>query len=304
MKSNHRHSAGGWHGTLSHHFFQVVRRLRKTVKRHFWPLLTQFLVLGVICGCLVSIGIKPSTVSAQAATPLFFPVARRLTRKQLRKKQAANANIAASYSRYSSEMQNDDSIEAQQRTCRERAIKNMHKLLSRLEFFDAAISGTLLNRESFDRMLDAARDGEFSVLYLFSLSRFARSCHITMTLLLRLVFKYKVCVICVAEGIDTNEEGWQVKAQLHAIMDEQYVLKTREFVICGQKNNQMKDLSNGDYCFGYRSEAISGSEVGRRGKDPKPYKRIVVDSDEAGWVLKIFEWFVVNLKSISWMRRN
>ncbi len=201
-------------------------------------------------------------------------------------------------------MQSDSSIEAQQRKCRDSASKNGHKLLPALEFNDAAISGSLLSREGFDRMLQAAKTGEFSVLYLFSLSRFARSCNITMTLLLRLVYKYHVRVICVAEKIDSAEEGWKLKAQLHAIMDEQFLAKVRESVISGQENNQLKDLSNGDYCFGFRSEPIPGSEAGRRGKDPKPYRRVVIDPEEAGWVRKIFEWFVVDRKSISWIAKK
>jgi hypothetical protein len=43
---------------------------------------------------------------------------------------------------------------------------------------------------------------------------------------------------------------------------------------------------------------MPGSELGRKGKNPKPRKRIVIDPVTAQWVRQIFEWFVLHSWSL------
>ncbi|MHC4400607.1 MAG: recombinase family protein, partial [Planctomycetota bacterium] len=95
---------------------------------------------------------------------------------------------AASYSRFSSDMQRDESNSDQQRKCREKAATKGHDISSELEFTDEAVSGTKLHRDGLDAMLAAAEAGEFSVLYFHSLSRLSRESVITLPLLKQLVY--------------------------------------------------------------------------------------------------------------------
>lgn len=64
--------------------------------------------------------------------------------------------IAASYSRYSTKLQSEESIDDQQRKCRERAEVNGHQLRPEFEFADSETSGALRDREGLDALLEGA----------------------------------------------------------------------------------------------------------------------------------------------------
>lgn len=79
---------------------------------------------------------------------------------------------AAVYCRYSSDQQRATSLEDQQRNCLRRANTEGWTISSR--YADAAITGSDANRPEYQRMLAAALNGEFEVLLVDDLSRFAR----------------------------------------------------------------------------------------------------------------------------------
>ena len=111
--------------------------------------LTRFWLLVVVCGCLASLGNGFSTFSAHSATPnppLALPSAsggraggggRR--RGNSRDTTSSPAEVAASYARFSSDLQREESNADQQRTCRDAAEQNGHQILPELEFADAAL---------------------------------------------------------------------------------------------------------------------------------------------------------------------
>jgi site-specific DNA recombinase len=66
--------------------------------------------------------------------------------------------FAASYSRFSTDLQREESNTDQQRKCRERAEENGHQIPSALEFNDEAVSGTKLRRVGLDAMIAAAEE--------------------------------------------------------------------------------------------------------------------------------------------------
>lgn len=107
--------------------------------------------------------------------------------------------VAASYSRFSSELQSSESLAEQRHACREAAAKNGHRLPPELEFSDEAVSGTVLAREGFQAVLHAAREARIKALYVYNLSRLARESVIGMPALKDLVHN-GVRVISVAEG--------------------------------------------------------------------------------------------------------
>ena len=57
-------------------------------------------------------------------------------------------------------------------------------------------------------------------------------------------------------------------------------------------------------CVGYSSEPIPGSEVMRRGRQQKPRMRYVIDLETAGWIVRIFEWFAYEKRSMQWIARE
>ncbi len=134
-------------GRFSQHVTALVfaaELLRQTRFRHFRSFL-------VACGCLGLFGVLFSTLSAQrhaqpAATMLFSVPAgicgrRPRRRRRDREDDSRRRKIAASYARYSSDLQDAKSIDDQQRPCRECAERDENQLLKELEFSDEAVSG-------------------------------------------------------------------------------------------------------------------------------------------------------------------
>jgi site-specific DNA recombinase len=234
--------------------------------------------------------------ATSAVSPTMF--ARR------RRRRTAPAEASASYSRFSSELQDEASIDSQQEMCREAAVRNGQAISPAWEFADEAISGTKLDREGLNALKQAAEEGKYNTLYFFSLSRLARESIIGMPILKRLVHILKVRVISVTEGLDSSREGWETLAQILMLQHERYSKELSANTLRGQKANVKNGYSNGDYCFGFKSEPVAGSEQSRRGRHARPRMVIVVDPVTSVWVRRIFEWFVRERRSIRWITRE
>ena len=241
-----------------------------------------------------------------ADKPAMSPSPRRDTMVATRKRKGPRRTTAggASYSRYSSELQDEASLETQQQKCREQAATEGETIAAEYEFVDRAISGTKLAREGLNQLLAAAEAGKFSTLYLYSLSRLGRESVISMPILKRLVCVYRIRIISVTEGIDSNREGWEMSAQIVSIQHERYVKELSANVLRGQEANLTKGFSNGDYCFGYTSVPVAGSEQTRRGRYARPRRTYAIDPQQAEWVRQIFTWFVQERRSLSWITRE
>jgi len=262
-------------------------------------------LIAVVCGCLASSGIGFSTNSAQPAWLLtggLGSVPRAFPRR--RRTETPIENIGASYSRYSSDLQDESSIEQQQRKCRERATADGVSLGTELEFADKAVSGTKREREGLNALLDAARERNFNVLYFESLSRLARESVLTMPMLKELVYVHKVRIVSVSEGIDSSQNNWELLANFMAWMHEQFLKSLRSAVLRGQEQVVLNDWSVGDWCFGYGSEPIPGSEKARRGRNPRPRMRVIINAEHARWVKQIFDWFVVEKMTLDRIARE
>ncbi|MCA9020253.1 MAG: recombinase family protein, partial [Planctomycetaceae bacterium] len=218
--------------------------------------------------------------------------ARRRSRRRITLRKEENQEKAASYSRYSSQNQREESIQQQQEVCRQKAISIGHSISCDLEFIDRAVSGTKLNRDGLNQLMKSAENGEFNVLYLYSLSRLARESVITMPILKKLVHTYKIRCICVTEGIDTAVTGWELIASIYSIIHEQFIADLRAAVLRGQEGALLEGFSVGDWCFGYGSEPVPGTEQTRPGRNRKPRMIYVINEEHAEWVNQIFTWYV------------
>jgi site-specific DNA recombinase len=168
----------------------------------------------VVYGCLSTIGVSCSTVLAQSVSAVF-PALVVVSRKKSNADGSIPGDpnspngcdarrIAASYSRFSSDLQKDSSIEDQRRSCRVCADKEGFQLPEECEYADYAISGTKLQRDGLDRLLEDAKHKRFDLLIMFRLSRLARESVIGMPILKMLVFEYGVHIISVSESIDSD----------------------------------------------------------------------------------------------------
>jgi site-specific DNA recombinase len=273
----------------------------------------------VICCCLSTLGIGYSTVLAQsipAVSPAPVISGRRGMGASQPDSEDADAHgvgdhrpIAASYSRYSSDLQNDSSIEDQRRLSRQLAEDKGYHLPPEMEYADHAVSGTKLQREGLDRLLDDAKQGRFSLLIVHSLSRLARESIIGMPILKKLVCEYGIRFISVSESIDSESPSWVMMATMYLLQHENYVEELGKNVHRGQEGTVLDGFSVGDHRFGYRSIPSPGGEMIGRGRNAKPRMVYQIDPVQAEWVKNIFSWFVSEGRSISWIfgelnRRN
>ena len=211
---------------------------------------------------------------------------------------------AASYSRYSSDLQSEDSIGDQQRRCRENAAQLGHRIPPELEFHDEAVSGAMRNRVGLDSLMASARQRRFSTLYFFNLSRLARESVIAMPLLKELVYVYHVRIISVSEGIDSDRDGWDLLATLLSVQHERFLKDLSANVLKGQEGTVLATYCVGDWCFGYTSIPDPQGAMRGRGRNAKPRMVYAIDAETASWVRRIFNWFVVDQRSVAWITRE
>ncbi len=275
-----------------------------------WQRLATIWIVLVIYGHLALIGVHLSTILAQRGAPNTGPesanTARQLVSRRRRRDgvDCAPPDIAASYARFSSDLQDASSIVQQQHTCRELAERNGHRIPAELEFADEAVSGTRRDREGLNAMMQAAREGRFSTLYFDSLSRLAREFVISMPMLKELVYVHHIRIISVSEGVDSNSANWELNAIFRSWMHQEFLKSLRAAVLRGQEDLVRNSFSVGDWCFGYGSEPVPGSESARRGRNAKTRMQYVIVKDQAEWVKRVFNWFVTDRRPLDWIVRE
>jgi site-specific DNA recombinase len=287
-------------------FSHLVRTIRFATKNLTAARLTYLCLVAVICGCFGSIGNFFSTVLAQSPAELerwFLPLAAAMP--LLASAVSTSTSRGASYTRFSSKAQDDRTITDQQRQCRERGIRDGYDMLTALEFADEAISGAKHSRTGFNSMMAAARAGSFKVLYFVNLSRLARDCVLTLQTMRELVYTFKVRVISIDEGIDTAQsDSWELIVAILSVQHQQYLKSLAQNVFRGQEGVVLDQLCVGDYCFGFASEPVPGTEGQGKGRNKKPKTNYIILWAEADWVRKIFNWFVVERQSLRWIARE
>ena len=268
-----------------------------------WSLLGCLLAMAIVCQRLF-VGQASCPAAARDLAMSAGVVSMRAGRRRTPGRSPDPSEPCADYSRFSTNLQRDASIPDQQRNCQEKAATNGHTIQSELEFYDEAVSGTKRERTGLNAMLAAAEAGKFKVLYLYSLSRLARESVISLPLLKHLVYNLGVRVISVTEGIDSDDTAWELIAHIMSIVHEQYVRDLADNVFRGQEGTVLANLCVGDYCFGFTSVAIPGSEQGRRGRNAKPRMMYMINPETVAWVVRIFHWFVRERRTLRWIARE
>lgn len=177
---------------------------------------------------------------------------------------------AAIYTRYSSDHQTEDSIEAQKRACEDYAAS--HGLAVVSFYADRAVSGKNDKRPEFQKMIRDAEAGKFSVVLVHKYNRFAR--RMTDHVKYEDRLNQAGCdLIAVAEDFGTGKEAIIMKALMRSL-SEYYLADLSSEVKKGHKETALKGLHNGGYApFGY--DVVD--------------QKYVVNPLEAGYVRKIFD---------------
>ena len=148
------------------------------------------------------------------------------------------------------------------------------------EFADEAVSGTRPDRDGLQSMLEAARGRRFQVLYIENLSRLARESVISMPLLKELVHVCGVRVISVTEGIDSENESWDLLATILGIQHERFVKDLGKYVLRGQEGVLLEGVVGLEILLGRvvdhgRLVEVEHPQVGHVGQDAPDLPHLV-----------------------------
>jgi site-specific DNA recombinase len=184
---------------------------------------------------------------------------------------------AVIYSRFSSTMQREASIEDQERLCRERAAREGWRVVE--VFADRAISGASMLRPGLQALLEAASAGKIDVVIAEALDRLSRDQADVASLYKRLTFA-GVVIVTLSEG-EINELHVGLKGTMNQLFLKDLAAKTRR----GLRGRVEQGLSGGGNSYGY-------SVVRRLGLDGMPVTgEREIDPHEAAVIRRVFRDF-------------
>lgn len=165
---------------------------------------------------------------------------------------------AVIYARYSSHNQREESIEGQLRKCH--AFAEQHNLVVIEEYIDRALSGKTDNRADFQRMIKDSEKGQFSVIIMYTLDRFARNRYDSAMYKAKLK-KNGIKLYYTEQSISDEPEGIILESLLEG-MAEYYSENLSRGVRRGMKENALKCMITGGYMpLGYRKTADKKYEI-------------------------------------------
>ncbi len=209
---------------------------------------------------------------------------------------------AVAYARFSSDMQREESIDAQLYDINKFATDNGYIILK--EYRDEAVSGRTDAREGFQSMIKDANNNEFEYIIAHKIDRFARDKYDNALYKSRLR-KKGIRVIFSQQRIEDTPEGHLMEGILESFADY-YVRNQANEVMKGMKNNARNAQFNGGtpplgfdvddnkkYIINNK-EAIIIKEIFELYLEGKGYKTIVSILNTKGYKNKLGRSFVFN----------
>lgn len=183
------------------------------------------------------------------------------------------------YARYSSDKQNEQSIEGQIHECEQFA--KTHDMVIIKHYIDRALSGKTDDRPSFLQMIKDSSSGLFDAILVYKTDRFARNRYDSAVYKAKLK-KNGIKIFYAKENIPDGPEGIILESMLEGFA-EYYSAELSQKVKRGIKENIRKGLSFGGACpFGYKIVN----------------KKYVIDDEQAPYVKKIFEDYAKGRRAI------
>ena len=186
---------------------------------------------------------------------------------------------AAIYARYSSDLQNPRSIDAQIRACR-LLLSERFGLEACRVYSDAAISGTVLERPGMQALLDAVAQGKVDIIVAEGLDRLSRG-------LSDIARIFEVCKIFNVEIYTVHEQSvTHLHVGLKGTMNALFVEDLRQKVKRGQAQTIADGRIPSGNCYGY---AVVKGVLDDRGAYVRGLRRIV--EREAAVIRRCFDEF-------------
>lgn len=160
----------------------------------------------------------------------------------------SNKIPAVGYCRFSSDLQREESIEAQKRFISLFASQNNYEVLR--YYCDRAKSGKNMNRPAFQQMLEDSKKGNFQAIIVHKMDRFSRNTVDTLSTIDELKNR-EIDVISAYERIENTPMG-NLLLKIISGMSEYYISNLANEVLKGQRENAYQGKANGGIgCLGY-----------------------------------------------------
>lgn len=191
-------------------------------------------------------------------------------------------NNCVIYARFSSYGQNEQSIEAQVRICKEMAENKGLKVIN--IYPDKARTGTNDSRPAFQKMIADAQSGAFQYIIVYMFDRFARNRRDSIMYKEMLKEKYGIKVLSALKPIAEDEGGefYEMFLEWNA---EKYSKRLSKRV----KDGLDTSVANGTYCGGTLIYGYKLEQEPINGKSNKFIKRVSINEEEARIIRYAFE---------------
>lgn len=187
----------------------------------------------------------------------------------------AEIKKAVAYTRFSSDLQREESIDAQVRAIRQFAEQNGYALQK--VYADRGISGTTDNRPQFQQMIDDAKAEKFDAVIVHKLDRFSRN-RADSAIYRQVLSKHGIKLISVLENFNDSPESIMLQSVIEGY-NEYYSKNLRREVMKGLKENALSCRhTGGTPCLGYDVD--------------KTTMKLVINEYEAGAVRLIFQMYL------------
>jgi site-specific DNA recombinase len=160
---------------------------------------------------------------------------------------------AALYARYSTDKQSESSIADQFRVCEGIAARHGFQVVDR--FSDAALSGGTAQREGYQKLLEAARRGEFEVIVAEDISRLWR---LLAEQAPRLAELRDLRVHIITHDLDTRLESAGILGAVNGAMSEHYRQEIARRTRRGLEGRARASKPTGGRAYGYVAARESG----------------------------------------------
>ncbi len=214
--------------------------------------------------------------------------------------EMSNGSVVA-YGRFSSDDQNATSIEDQVMAIhtfvRARNLRAPMRVIK-----DEGVSVKDGMAPSFKGLLDEVRAGQITKVYVDELSRISRLPEYVLRVQ-RLLRFLNVQLWAVHESIEITDENSDVHVLFASHKNQAASRDARHRIKRSMDGNLQRGLSNGDVTLGYKSVELTAEEIAQlglppRGRDNRPYRRLVVHEDEAEIVRLIFRLWNVERRTL------
>lgn len=187
---------------------------------------------------------------------------------------------AVIYARYSSQGQNEQSIEGQVRICTAYAESKGFTVVK--TYMDKARTGTNDNRPDFQKMISDADKGAFQHIIVYKFDRFARNRIDSIMYKAQLKKQYGIRVVSATEPV-SDDEGGEIYEMFLEWNDEKYSERLSKRVRDGLDTS----VKNGTYCGGYLIYGYKLIDTDKKGNKGTIHK-VAIDEEQAEIVRFIF----------------